>query len=804
MSTNTANNNTDPALGVDDSLSVQEIMELFARNWKWFVLSVCCALGVAFLYLLVKQPEYSRSASILIKEDKGTGGNLGGNMDMFSNMGLFQSNVKVQNELITIQSPIILEEVVRRLHINADYSVKQGLRKRTLYGDNLPIRLSLVDEPTEMMQLKISQGEGGDVILQDFERAGERIDAAPISVSIGDTIASPVGDLVVVLNPNAKEGLLWEDMSVSISSVRNTSSKIKGSLKASLEDAKASVISLSYRDVSPQRAEDILSAIIQVYNELWLEDKNQVAVNTSRFINERLAVIEKDLGVVDGDISSFKSRNLLPSVTAVTDIVLSKSREAEAQLLVLSNQLAMAKYVKTHLSDGRNVDRLLPSNSGIGVDKIEGQISEYNELLINRNRLKANSSDSNPLVVDMDAALAGLKSAIATSLDNAIVSLDTQIKSLERSEQRNTERLASSPDQAKYLLSVERQQKIKEALYLFLLQQREENELTQAFTSYNTRLIIPPTGSNSPTTPVSRNVLLAAIALGLVLPAGLLFAKESFSTTVRGRKDTEFLSLPYVGDIPDLRLRGKLWYRLFKLFQKRDADNYVVRPLMVRAGGGDVANEAFRVVRTNLEFMLQAENKQIVMLSSINPDSGKTFICMNLATSFVLKGKRVAVVDLDIRRALLSLYVGRPKLGVSNYLNGNIESLSQIVYQHPEVQGLDIVPVGIIPPNPAELLVGPKLAELFELLRAEYDYVFIDCPPAEIVADASIINTHVDMTLFVVRVGLLERAMLPEIERFYKEDKYRHMAYLLNGTVSAKSKYGYNYGYGSYMRESGK
>lgn len=800
MSTNTANNTIHPTSEVEETLSVQDLLELFARNWKWFILSLSCALGVAVLYLLVKQPEYSRSASILIKEDK-AGGGLGGEIDMFSNMGLFQSNVKVQNELITIQSPVILSEVVRRLHLNIDYSTRSGLRRETLYGASLPIKVQLLEEPTEAIQFSVNLEEGR-VHLSDFVLAGEKLEGS-MDVAIGDTIDSPVGRMVLVVNEKV-ERERPSNVQVTISRIGDTSDNIQKELLASLVDEKASVIKLSYIDVSAQRAEDILGAIIEVYNELWLEDKNQVAVSTSRFINERLAVIEQDLGVVDGDISSFKSRNLLPSVSAVTDIVLEKSKESEAQLLVLNNQLAMAKYVRTHLGDVRNADRLLPANSGIGVDKIESQISEYNELLINRNRLKANSSADNPLVVDMDAALLGFKSAISTSLDNAIVSLNTQIASLERNEQKNTARIASSPDQAKYLLSIERQQKIKEALYLFLLQKREENELTQAFSSYNTRVITPPIGSRLPTTPISRNVLLVAIALGLLLPAGVLFAKESLNTKVRGRKDTESLSLPYVGDIPDFRTKGNLSGRLVKVFRRSVTDNQVVRPLMVRAGGGDIANEAFRVVRTNLEFMLQSEGKQIVMLSSINPDSGKTFICMNLATSFVLKGQRVAVIDLDIRRALLSLYIGRPKVGVSNYLNGNVDSLSEISYKHPDVEGLNIIPVGMIPPNPAELLVSPRLTELFEKLRQEYDYIFIDCPPAEIVADASIINTHVDMTLFVVRVGLLERAMLPEIERFYREDKYRNMAYILNGTNSSKSKYGYNYGYGSYMRDTTK
>ncbi len=585
MSTNTVNNSAiDSTSETEETLSVQDLLELFARNWKWFVLSLSCALGLAALYLLVKQPEYSRSASILIKEDK-AGGGIGGEFDMFSNMGLFQSNVKVQNELITIQSPVILNEVVRRLHLNIDYSVQRGLRKHTLYGKSLPVELRLVDEPTSGAQLEVVVDQG-KVILQAFEQGGERLDSTPIEVHAGDTIDSPIGRMFVVFNAEAQDVAYPMEMRVAISNIGDTSDKILKGLEAKLVDAKASVIGLSYKDVSAQRAEDILRSIIQIYNELWLEDKNQVAVSTSRFIDERLAVIEQDLGVVDGDISSFKSRNLLPSVTAVTDIVLAKSKESETQLLVLNNQLAMAKYVRTHLGDTRNTDRLLPANSGIGVDKIESQISEYNELLINRNRLKANSSADNPLVVDMDAALLGLKSAISTSLDNAIVSLNTQIASLERSEQKNTARIASSPDQAKYLLSVERQQKIKEALYLFLLQKREENELTQAFTSYNTRIITPPTGSRQPTAPVSHNVLLLAVALGLVLPAGILYAVASFNTTVRGRKDTEFLSLPYVGDIPDFRQKGKLLKRLAKLVGKSSADNHVVRPLMVRAGGG--------------------------------------------------------------------------------------------------------------------------------------------------------------------------------------------------------------------------
>lgn len=789
-----------------DLIAIKDLVSLYARKWRWFVVSLVLCLGLALFYLVVKEPEYTRTASLLVKEDK-SGKGLGGDMmGAFSDMGLLQPNLKVQNELIIIQSPVVITEVVRRLGLNVGYTtpIHFGLRSRTLNSSDLPMSLQLLGVPTSGGTLSLSYTEEG-VQLSHFSLAGKELDHPTITATPGDTITTPIGTFIVDKKTEAPQNVsAWYDktIDVSISRVADVAEMIAEALQVKLVNDKATVIELSYKDVSPMRAEQILAAIIDVYNELWLEDKNQIAVSTSRFINERLVVIEKDLGIVDGDISDFKSRNLLPNIEAVTSIALSKSKEAEEALLQLYSQRSMVKYIQGYLHDANNIDRVLPANSGIVSVPLESQISEYNELLIRRNRLQANSSETNPLVVDLDQSLVSLRSVITASLDNVLRSLNTQIQALENSEKQNVSRIASNPDQAKYLISIERQQKIKEALYLFLLQKREENELTQAFTSYNTRIITPPSGSLLPTAPQKRNVLLLALALSLLLPAGALYAIEALNTRVRGRKDTErILTMPYVGDIPDFRpSRGMQWL-LKQISLHKENDNHVVRPLMVRAGGGDIANEAFRVVRTNLDFMLQHENKQVVMFSSINPNSGKTFIAMNLAASFALKGKRVAVLDLDIRRALLSLYIKRPKVGVSNFLNDETCTLSDIVYAHPEVSGMDIIPVGIIPPNPAELLVGERLGELFVQLKSEYDYIFVDCPPAEIVADASLINRYVDMTLFVVRVGLLERDMLHEIERFYREDKYRHMAYVLNGTLSERSKYGYNYGYGSYMKK---
>ena len=442
----------------------------------------------------------------------------------------------------------------------------------------------------------------------------------------------------------------------------------------------------------------------------------------------------------------------------------------------------------------------LPSNSGIGSANIESQISEYNQMVLDRNRLIANSSEKNPLVKDLANSLQSMQNTIIQSVDNHIVSLNTQIRSIKQQEAATTQQLASNPNQAKYLLSVERQQKVKEELYLYLLQKREENELSQAFTAYNTRVITAPRGSASPTAPKKMNILLVAFVLGLLAPAVVIFMMENMNTRVRGRKDLENMNVPFVGEIPLAGGKKK------KSDKKNKEDEYTI---VVKEKSRNVINEAFRVVRTNLEFM--AQGNKVIMVSSLNSGSGKTFITMNLATSFAIKDKKVVVVDLDMRRASLSIYVNKPKTGISNYLGGQVSDWKEMVVKSAHHANLDVIPVGTLPPNPSELLFSPKMEILIENLRKTYDLVVIDCPPVEIVADASIIAKWADMTLFIVRAGLMEREMLPMVDSYYTDRKFNNMAMLLNGTTAAYGgrygyhrygyRYGYHYGYGSYSHE---
>lgn len=781
-------NNT-PTGQNEEYMKIQDLLQLCLAKWRWFAVSLSIALGIAVLYLLITPPVYTRSADILIKEDS-NGNSPTGDFGSFADLGLFQANSNVNNELISLQSPATILEVVKRLHLDVDYSTDGSFHDKVLYGKDLPFNISFLDlADHEAATLTLKETEDGRIQLSDFTRDDEDMDnRESCSGQAGDTLHTPLGRIVVqptLFYPNREAAELY----VSRNSLYDTVDRYTQSLTVTLKDEKATVISLSCQDVSIQRAEDILNTLISVYNENWVKDKNQVATSTSHFISERLKVIEQELGNVDEDISSYKSEHLLPDVQAASNLYMTQASETSSHILELNNQLYMANYIRNYLANESNKNQLLPANSGIDNANIEKLISEYNDKQIQRNSLIANSSERNPLVADLDRALASMRQSILHSIDNQVVTLKTQIHTFQQSERQNTARIAASPTQAKYLLSVERQQKVKESLYLFLLQKREENELSQAFTAYNTRIITPPLGQMKPTAPVRRNILLVAFAIGILLPALIIFIRENMNSTVRSRKDIENMTVPFIGEIPQI-------FQKKKRFSFRKQKEEPVRTIAVKEKSRNIINEAFRVIRTNLEFMTGREGKiKVIMLTSANPGSGKTFIAMNLATSFAIKGKKVLVIDLDIRKASLSTYIDSPHTGISDYLSGQADTWQKIIIKGKTHPNLDVIPVGTLPPNPAELLSDERLAQMLNALRSEYDYIFVDCPPVEIVADASIINKLTDMTLFIIRAGLLERVMLPEIERFYTEHKYKNLSLILNGIENTHGRYGYRYGY---------
>lgn len=770
----------------DDFIRIQDLWSMFVPKWYWFAISLFITLTIAVLYLLSTPPIYTRTAAILVKDNSKSSSSTSA-MNDFSDLGIFKSNTNINNELLTLKSPTLMTEVVNRLGLNETFTIRKGLKNVDLYKVS-PVTITFCDKIEVPLSFTIKFSSKEAFAISELEISGEDI-GETLSAQMGDSIQTSAGIMIVSPTQEFTDAFIGTSIRYVRGSVRAAVDTYSNALVAELGNEDATIINLSINDTSIRKAEDILNTLIEVYNENWIRDKNQIAVSTSQFISDRLGVIESELGHVDENISSYKSEHLLPDVQAASSLYMAQSAENNKELSTLNNQLSTAQYIRRELNT-KQLDQTLPANSGIVSANIETQISEYNNLVLDRNRLIANSSEKNPLVKNMASSLQSMQRTIIQSVDNLIVSLNTQIRSLRRQEEATTNRLASNPNQAKYLLSVERQQKVKEELYLYLLQKREENELSQAFTAYNTRLITAPRGSMFPTAPRKMNILLVAFAVGLLVPAVGIFMKENMNTKVRGRKDLENLSIPFIGEIPQYSGTKKKWWE-FKHRKRQD-----MKTIVVNEGNRNIINEAFRVLRSNMDFMASKDNNQhVFVLTSFNPGSGKSFLAINIAISFAIKKKKILVIDGDLRHRTVSSYVDSPNKGLSDYLNNQIEDWKEIIVSYKGYTNLHILPIGTIPPNPTELLEDSKLSMLIETLRPEYDYIFIDCPPVDIVADAQIIEKWADRTIFVVRSGLLDRSMLSELENMYTGKRFKNLSMILNGTESTGGRYGYRYGY---------
>lgn len=761
------------------------------RRWWWFVVSVAACMVCAFVYVKTVRPIYTRYAAVMIKEDTNSkASSFQSQMSKLGGMSPFSSSSDVQNEIIFMQSPDISLEVVKRLELDYNYSRKGLLSRKALYGQTLPVRIKLndvADEQTVSLKLLISNE---NVVISEIKTAwaGEKIeDKEQYTCAYGGDVTTAVGAVHV-----ERVGTTQLEKPVEIDVVRTgyyvTTQMWQSRLSFTLVNKQASVIGITCNDEIPQRAEDVLNTIISAYNESWVRDKNTLAVSTSEFINERIKIIEKELGTVDSNISSLKSSNQMVDMAQANLQALGQTASSETALRNLTTELYMIDYIIKYIQSDPSY-RLLPTGMGISNSAVQTQIAQYNTLVLQRNSIVQNSSERNRLVLDIDEQLAGYRDAILLGLSNDQIRLKNSITAEQGNIATYERKITNSPLHERDLLTVERQQKVKEALYIYLLQKREENELSQTFTAYNTRLVTTPKGSMVPSSPKTGRIYALAFLLGFFIPLLLIYLRTVLNTKLRGKSDLDGLNVPYIGEIP---------YYSTGIGQKMKALGVKI---FFEAKSRKPINEAIRVVRTNMEFMLnnQSEDKKVVMITSFNPASGKSMLLANIAASEAQKGKRVVIVDFDMRRSSASNLVGNPDNGISNYIAGFSDKCPEIKVEGQE--NLFVIPVGVMPPNPTELLYNPRVTELMEHLRREYDYIFLDCPPVDIVADTSIIAKWADMTIFVARVGLLERSHIPEVQKVYDNHKFNNMCLLLNGTKVTDSRYGYGYGYGSYYEK---
>ena len=771
------------SVNAGSAVPLTDILYRTLHHWPWVLLSLVVCVGAAVVYLLCTPKVYTTTASIMIKDE--AAGKSAGAED-FGDFGLFQNKTNIQNEITTLKSADLMEEVVRRLDLDMNYYIPGRFHDVVAYGSNLPVRVEMPGFAENGSALFRVEVDGAGKVSVSDVKSGDLKSEERVQGAMNDTLMTVVGPMVVVAAEGYKPGEAVE-LNVVKAPVSATAGGYESRMVIAMSGDKSSVINLTVTDQSTQRAQALLSTLIGVYNEYWIRDKNQIAVSTSNFINERLGVIESELGNVDSDISSYKSQHLIPDVSAASSMYMSQNQQISQQIMDLRNQLKQTLYIKSYLGAASDNEKMLPMNSGVANVDIQSQITDYNNLVLQRNSLLAKSSDKNPLVVQLNEQMDQMRHAILASVDNSINALNMQISSLQGSQASTTSKIASNPSQAKYLLSVERQQKVKESLYLFLLQKREENELSQAFTAYNTRVVNKP-ASFGPTAPNTRNILMMSFLLGLAIPFGVVYLMESNNTKVRGRKDVEHLAVPFLGELPQDGHE-----------KKKEAGE--ANTIVVKGGKRDIINEAFRVLRTNVEFMCNSsEGNKVIAMTSFNPGSGKSFVSMNLGMAIALKGKKVLIVDGDMRHGSTSAYMGSPAKGLADYLGGAVSEVDTLIVKTPECQNMQVLPIGSIPPNPTELLESPRFGELIGELKSRFDYVIIDCPPIEVVADTQIIDKFADRTFFVIRAGLFDRSMLPELDRLYEEKKYRNMSFILNGSRNDQGRYGYShtyrYGYG--------
>ena len=757
----------------EQNINLLDLLIYLASKWKWYLLSVLIFGGMAWYKYATTPYVYFGSATVIIKDPSNKTSTTG--LDRFDN---FINKVNVANEMLQFNSKRLIREVVSRTHADVSYKMKDGLRNVELYTKS-PVAVSFADMlPEQYVAFTVTLLNKDSVEITDFSMAenGERM-----VVELNDTISLNEGKVVVVPTNYMTESWIGVPVKVSKMPLDAVVSVYRNSIAVKQEEEESSILTLALKDNSSERAEDILNMLVNVYNEETIRDKNQVAVNTANFINERLIIIGQELGDVESDLESFKRENQTLDISSSASMYMGESQKYNSSALELETQLRLAQYIKEYLTDPKKEADLIPSNTGISDMNIENQIGMYNAAKLKRDRLISDSSDKNPVVEELNSSLRAMKQSIIRAVDNMIVSINVKRNDAQNREMRVQERLSAMPTKERQMLSIERQQKIKESLYLFLLNKREENALSQAMADNNARVIDSAEATKYPISPNRNKILALGILLGLALPTVSFLVIMFMDTRIHSRKDIlGAVSVPFLGEIP--------LDKNYKSSRKGAANAY--------GYGDNVVTEAFRILRTNMSFMAKKDRPlQVITFTSFNSGAGKSFVAFNLADSLAYTKKKVILIDLDIRKGSLSHRMHKHGVGMTNYLADETIALNDII--HNCEKGYDFINAGTSAPNPAELLMDSRLDSMMEELRKRYDYIVVDNVPVGLVADATIANRIADITIFVVRAGMLDKRQLPDIEKLYQEKVLNNMALILNGADLEHRGYGYgSYGYG--------
>jgi capsular exopolysaccharide synthesis family protein len=764
----------------DELINLMNLIKIFTKNWKWFAVSIFLFLGIGAFYLLTKNPIYAVDALVLLKEDEKKSGSSTSMLSMISNLsdlGSMMGSKNIDNEVVVFNTRRIMKQSLMDLNLYISSEVHDGLKTINPYPNppfNITVDPMQVDTIKGSIIFTMKPAKNGEYKIkgkygkQKFSTMINRFPAV---------IQTPSVDVHIDKNPLAVMEKDPKTIDVAIHNPNALVIQLSKKISAEATSKKTTVIRLSTETDNVKWAQDLLNKLIESFNQDAVEDKKMISTLTARFVEERLVSLEKELGSVEKQVQDYKQNNNLTDISSEAKLFLEQMSDFEKTRVETQIQLNVIQSVEDYVKNEKNRNSLIPS-IGIEDKSLVAVIAKYNEMLAERNKVESTSTASNPALQLMNSQLISMRQNILENINKVAGSVQLILKDIEAQDVITNRRIKAIPRQEREYVEIRRQQEIKALLFSFLLQKKEETNLSLAATIDKAKIIDEPMPGLDPVAPKKMIILFIFLCLGLGLPFLFFYLKNLLKTEVDSKDELESLS--------NAELIGEIC--------KTDNTNKII----VKANETNSAIELFRLLRTNLSFILNNSDKKVILLTSTIAGEGKTYISINLASSLALIEKKIVVVGLDIRNPRLGDYMDAPTgKGITNYLIDPQLNVSDIIQQSGIHPNLDIIQAGTTPPNPNELLMNPRLDELFKDLRERYDYVIVDTAPVGLVSDTFLLNRITDMCLYVVRIGVAHKDSIKYLNSIRKHEKLKNLYVVANGIDLKEKNGGYGYGYGS-------